>query len=658
MSPRLIKQKGRFFNVITLYNTYEKPNFDIAYNELFSKAFADLEAKGLLSDAEKALGTFTSLDQYFAHMAELISINPNYTMLPLDEAPFEIDANSRTISVPKVFANCAGVKSDNMCEIATFTVDRFFDYVDLDTTSIVIQWVNAGHEEGISHVALKDLETYKGKIRFGWPLTDVITKFPGKVQFAVRFYMTDEKTKAVKYILNTMVAEIIIKDGLDIEAPIHTEENVSDVFKSFVKNSINPSYPTPQPVFFVQPGIDLPVRAALGEDDTLTLRAQAVASDNGAINYKWYYNSSVDDDDTAIELVSDDVYTIGESFERALDEAGEAITKRDGAQKYYTKNDDGASYSLYTDADIPEGTELYTRITTMKINADTDASDEVITGKYWVEATNTVGIVSDGALKGNSTTVKSTECNVPAPAPLVINENGDLDETLFLDKDSGTGTLSFAVNHDDAIPSYTYTWYKSETHPSEFTDLTSIVQTNGPKTENTDTCAVNAPGWYAVKVLSSLNRTKKTAKSKICKVMNHPAIPTILTMMQSNESQSTVAVDVSQEGVEYPDYANGDIAKLSITTDLDSATELQSDGLTYDWYVIEVDKGTRLLTEADIGKNGLIKEDTKLGKSSLTVRCINDDNANPTHYKCVVTNTLNGEKASTDLDSAKTFNIG
>ena len=77
MSPRLIKQKGRFFNVITLYNTYEKPNFDIAYNELFSKAFADLEAKGLLSDAEKALGTFTSLDQYFAHMAELISINPN-----------------------------------------------------------------------------------------------------------------------------------------------------------------------------------------------------------------------------------------------------------------------------------------------------------------------------------------------------------------------------------------------------------------------------------------------------------------------------------------------------------------------------------------------------------------------------------------------------
>ena len=294
----------------------------------------------------------------------------------------------------------------------------------------------------------------------------------------------------------------------------------------------------------------------------------------------------------------------------------------------------------------------------MKINADTDASGEVITGKYWVEATNTVGIVSDGALKGNSTTAKSTQCNVPAPAPLVINENGDLDETLFLDKDSGTGTLSFAVNHDDAIPSYTYTWYKSETRPSEFADLTSVIQTNGPKTENTDTQAVNAPGWYAVKVQSSLNRTKETAESKICKVMNHPAIPTILTMMQSNESQSIVAVDVSQEGVEYPDYANGDIAKLSITTDLDSATELQSEGLTYDWYVIEVDKGTRLLTEADIGKNGLIKEGTELGKSSLTVRCINDDNANPTHYKCVVTNTLNGEKASTDLDSAKTFNIG
>ena len=140
--------------------------------------------------------------------------------------------------------------------------------------------------------------------------------------------------------------------------------------------------------------------------------------------------------------------------------------------------------------------------------------------------------------------------------------------------------------------------------------------------------------------------------------MNHPVVPTILTMMQSNESQSIAAVDVSKEGAEYPDYVNGDIAKLSITTDLDSATELQSEVLTYDWYVIEVDKGTRLLTEADIGKNGLIKEGTELGKSSLTVRCMNDDNANPTRYKCVVTNTLNGEKASTELDSAKTFNIG
>ena len=53
------------------------------------------------------------LQSYFSKIKNLMAIDPKYTILPLDEDYFEIDANSRKITVPEAFRkNGIAVKGD------------------------------------------------------------------------------------------------------------------------------------------------------------------------------------------------------------------------------------------------------------------------------------------------------------------------------------------------------------------------------------------------------------------------------------------------------------------------------------------------------------------------------------------------------------------
>ena len=269
--------------MITVYNAN-----NYAQQWFFDKAYAVLKSKGegWLTEEEIKYGRFLSIDNYFAHMGDLVSIEPSFALIPSDEEPFVINANDRTISIPSAFVKCAGVVGDDMCEIVTFTVDRYYDYVDLATANICIQWEAQG-KEGISHVNLIDLDSTPGKVRFGWPLTNQITEKPGVVKFAVRFFR--KKDDKFVYLLNTLTNSFIIREGLNITNPKVTEENVYNVFKSFVENSNNPSYDIPAPVYFNDTvGKNLPSQEKL-EEDTLTLEAQAVVADNGYIDYQWYF---------------------------------------------------------------------------------------------------------------------------------------------------------------------------------------------------------------------------------------------------------------------------------------------------------------------------------------------------------------------------------
>ena len=156
--------------MITVYNAN-----NLAQQWFFQRAYAYLDVHGELKpELVNENKTFLSLESYFASIGTLISKRPEFALIPSDEEPFEINANTRTIKIPSSFAKGVAVAGDDMSEVITFTIDRYFDYVDLAGTEICVQWEIQGVDggTGISYITLIDLETVPGKIRFGWPLTE------------------------------------------------------------------------------------------------------------------------------------------------------------------------------------------------------------------------------------------------------------------------------------------------------------------------------------------------------------------------------------------------------------------------------------------------------------------------------------------------------
>ena len=144
----------------------------------------------------------TSLDEYFSYIEDLNHINRKYTILPLDEEPFVIDANTRTITVPKSFkTNGISVQGDEAAETIYFKIDRFFDATDLDMMDIYVQWRSSEvDEEGnpvekVSPIWVKDIESQPGYIIFGWPISSKATAVDGKFSSLFVFINMIEKQK-------------------------------------------------------------------------------------------------------------------------------------------------------------------------------------------------------------------------------------------------------------------------------------------------------------------------------------------------------------------------------------------------------------------------------------------------------------------------------
>lgn len=695
------------------------------YSHLFSRAYAALlgkqAEKNYLTPAELEVGRFVSLDNYFAHMGDLYEIDPKYLMLPLDEtseALFKIDANTRKVTIPKPFDACSGIQTDNMCEIIVFTIDRYFDYQDLSDLNICVQWIRPGgtpDDEGISHIRMIDLETYPGQLRFGWPLTSEITKYPGKVKFAVRFYRKDKQGN-YQYILNTEEALLTIKSGLNIVNPAIEEDSV-DLFGDFVKNSMNPSFALPEQAFFTKPGINLPGVAAIDYNtDTLVLKAQAVANDLGYISYVWKYKSdlegselvTIDSNNSAYTVASDVPVLVTDIVKEAIAETGDTskfvplldadgnevkdennkivytIAKREGGQKYFvpaTNADGQPIYQLYLDRideENPAPANLVELITTLTLKPVEDGGSEFVTGEYQVEATNTIYLDHQDPEGFRNTTpvAYSNKCVVPGPAAVELSKQ--FVKHAFI-KDAAGVELKIEVKEDKTNPDYFYTWYN---YPREDGDNTVPVKIEDmTKIENlgTDTYAITAPGWYAAKVDAILNRKTMSATTDICRLTGYPAKPNILKLEYA-------PISFNEEGVELPDaemawselksendaeaseieknmstsWKNGDLIRLRINTDLDNKVDyLNSDKLLYSWYVQLPDEGKRLITSADIGLNSIVREGTQIDGKTLDIRCLHNttEEKQAAVYSCVITNQLGeGEKSLSDPCDTSKYN--
>jgi hypothetical protein len=225
------------------------------YSKLFSDAFNTLKEEKKLTPEEEALGGYTRLEEYFTRVGTLAGMHANevenlsdnifelnnnvnyakyakFLMLPLDEAPFEVNANSRQITVPDNFKKYGvSLHGDQIAETLLFRVDRFFDFNDLLTTTIFVQWTRPGSEpeserEGASLITLVDYETEPGKLWLGWPLTSEITQASGPLKFSLRFFKKDPETKKISYSLNTLTTQVTINPALhpDINDKLKIDE--------------------------------------------------------------------------------------------------------------------------------------------------------------------------------------------------------------------------------------------------------------------------------------------------------------------------------------------------------------------------------------------------------------------------------------------------
>ncbi|MCI7444657.1 MAG: hypothetical protein MSA89_16540 [Clostridium sp.] len=133
--------------------TYVNSENTVKYRKLFEEANKILKKHNEMQDGAE----ITTLEDYFGYITKLAKYDHDdtsnnsptydpsknrqfkYTILPVDEEVFVIDANTRTITVPPSFKkNGISVKGDEIAEILYFEIDRYFDATDLNTKEIYI----------------------------------------------------------------------------------------------------------------------------------------------------------------------------------------------------------------------------------------------------------------------------------------------------------------------------------------------------------------------------------------------------------------------------------------------------------------------------------------------------------------------------------------
>lgn len=225
------------------------------YADLFSKAEQALskDGQGAFKNAK-----ISDIDDYFGCMAELARIeeltdndgkllyDPIFTILPMSEETFNINANDRSISIPKNFHNHGvGVQGDEVAEILYFSIDRYFDAMDLAEMDIIVQWKKATDPDSsvrLSATYKKSLTYQPGKIVFGWPIDSEVTKSSGDIKFSIRFYR--RVNNELIYSFSTRTETIKIQPGLAFNLSNATDEelrlltiNKNDKVRNNLRNS-------------------------------------------------------------------------------------------------------------------------------------------------------------------------------------------------------------------------------------------------------------------------------------------------------------------------------------------------------------------------------------------------------------------------------------
>lgn len=616
----------------------------ISNSKLYAKLFED--ASKVLTEIKGTNVTITDLNTYFQYIGDLRAKHiekvteasamslasaqyrneaynsySRFLMLPLEEPYFSINANSRSISVPAEFKTVGGVglTGDQIAETILFEIDRYFDFMDLINTNIFVQWKKADGSESASRITLVDFTD--NKIRFGWPITNVLTDTNGKVEFSVRFISYSNEDNVV-YSFNTLPANIEIKKSLipDFDKDIKFDD-ASELLALAINNGAD-SEITIQPVIpviYEQPNkvIYLKENDEDENKDSAILKISAGNTDTGILSYVWKRA------DLGESIYSPIESTIG--YEKTKD------TSINANKKYYVEED--GSYSLYDEEDSSITiADLYEQYAYCSIPAnDMNGVVTEAIGKYQVEIKNS--FYKEGSSPAASVSAHSEIISVPAPsAPKFTSELKSNEVFSAIGEGKKLEVKAEPTDSaDDKHNDFTYQWYgrilsDEGVLPAEMSVIEGEVNSEYTATK---------PGIYKVSATNAMNGQSVSAESGECKVTNMPVAPVI-----------------NNTGVGGISYISANLnEEVNITVEVTNKyNELESDGVEYVWYFGTDDEETKdkddriIITDDNKADCDVIRIDNNILVVKMT-------NKGSNIYRCTVTNKLSGYTASADSDA-------
>lgn len=602
-------------------------NHATAYAELFKRA-EEVLTNFKTEFANQSIG---NIDDYFACLRTLATlerdhpeeIDPIFTILPATEQTFDIDANNRAIKIPENFAKYGvGVQGDEIAEILYFSIDRYFDAVDLAEKEILIQWrheKDATNTNNLSATYKRSLTLQPGKIVFGWPISKDITEKPGNIQFSVRFYEREgEDDDAVLiYSFSTLTATVKIQPGLDFElSPLATAAamNKNDQIYKNLRNSkkADLDYAIAMPEFvgyyyYVITAEGTPEEEAnpsanLTHDLPVQLVAKAVIPEKAAgevsakpLEYEWYYALS-------------------------KDEAEVAITKEHGSKsvEYIPVNPAVDKYNPNEFYYENKGTEEIPIYEVYHVTGDSNPFDDVDVdnnpiqlyiqrsicipakaGYFVAKAVNNYGLGEYAEKESDYWLIPFADepeyTYLPASRDVILQD--------------GKGNITIEASVEDG-GSISYQWYFNST------DSWEAAAPEANATSNT--IEANKEGFYFLKATNAKNNSESKNPSLSVATAYAPSVPVISGYRVADVMQNDVneATGIVVRG----------LLKMSVIVDESSLT--YKDNLAYQWYNAGTQNGEEILVAVP-------------GATSFEYTPIVGGT-----YKCIVTNTYKGHSAS------------
>lgn len=576
----------------------------------------------------------TTLEEYFSWLRNLSNIDRKYTVLPLDEEHFEINANSRAINIPASFKkNGIAVQGDDLAEVLYFKVDRYFDYMDLNNTDIFIQWetpkdANGNQIKSVSPAYIRDIESEPGKLIFGWAISDAITGTSGTLKFSVRFFQWADEDKAkqeggekvLAYSFSTLTASVNILPSINFnpETDEYKLDDVGDRLIERIENSeIVGGYAAAVPIF-VENLDDTTFYDLDAETGLFDLLVQAYSTDTGAISYTWK-RQSLNEDNTG----SGEEIAVIESINKMVEV--EDLLNLNPSYSYYKTNGTDADgepiYILYTGPKPPSDEDLGNP--DFKLYEKQSMAQADRAGIYWA--------VAENRITNSSSSELSKKATFPKPQDVVISQHPDK-QGILVDVSTEGNPLAFEydlkVVADNTDGVLTYQWEMDTNHTLNFGDTEPAFVPIEGATEAT--YVATEPGHYKVVITNTRNLAIKTKASEISRVTYAAKVP---VLEEGDVNTKVFRVDSLTEENCPTVYMDADV---------------ESDGYTVSWFLSESEVNIPIVEDIVLAPGVLKASFNPKDYQAVIEEIAKDQDIDGTYY-AIVTNHVNGSEASTEI---------